>query len=48
MDVLLREAGILQYHDIWEGRYWNGRAASFDYTQLRERAASEVPLECKI
>jgi hypothetical protein len=37
----LKEAGSLQYQDNWEGRYWNGRVASLDYTQLREHAASD-------
>jgi len=42
MDILLKGSGILHYQDNWDGRYRNGRVASFDYTQLRERAASEV------
>jgi len=33
---------MVHCQDNWEGRYGNGRVASLDYTQLRERAASEA------
>jgi len=33
---------MLHCQDKWEGRYRNGRVASHDYTQQRERAAREA------
>jgi hypothetical protein len=48
MDVLLKEAGKLQYQDNWEGSYRNGRVACLDYTQLRQHAASDVLNRCHL
>ena len=36
-------SGILHYHGKWEWQVPDGRVACFDYTQLRERAASAAP-----